>query len=84
MLDNPDVKDKGKQWTLTINANGCQRTAIHNSTMATGGLLGDNGVTPISTYLTKESFMEIIKSPGYTNVITAVIEPIVSKLEKKD
>ncbi len=83
MLDNPDVKDKGKQWTVTINDNGCQRTTIDNSTMETGGILSDNGGNPHFNYLTTESFMEIIKSPEYTNVITAAIEPIVSRLEKR-
>ncbi len=47
--------------------------------MAAGSALSDNGGG--TNYLTKESFLEIIKSQEYQGILATVIEPIVSRLQ---
>ncbi len=47
--------------------------------MADGSALSDNGGG--TNYLTKGSFLEIIKSQEYQGILAKVIEPIVSRLQ---
>ena len=50
--------------------------------MADGGV-SDNGGNPQTNYLTKETFLEIIKSPEFVQIFTGAIEPLVSQLVKR-
>ncbi len=47
------------------------------------GRVSDNGGNPHINYLTKETFLEILKSQEYSESIKTAIESIVSRLEKR-
>ncbi len=49
--------------------------------MGDGGV-SDNGGSPQTTnYLTKETFLEIIKSPEFVQIITAAVEQLVKRID---
>ncbi len=69
------AKNNNRQWALRAN----NRINIETTTRG----VSDNGSNPHINYLTKETFLEIVKSPECLDSIETAIEPIVSRLEKR-